>query len=1034
MPKSDFAMLAAQGQHDFNRRRRRLRRSIRGFFGGIAIIFFLLYVWQARTEIERQQENFFHLKAHQLNTMVQQIRRRLDGHFHDLLFLRETLHFDAGQSPYPDLESRKALESYQKNHRNSLAINIQDGSGNTIVWSTNRAQSPHAMVPESAFFTASDEPDWLVAEPLYAPRYGLWIVPTRIPLYDARGKPAGFLGQPIAMRDLLSEVPQPGVVVLVEHFGQPIAELDADGHWGPPDRQNISDLQRVRAPILDLPWDLEMRWRGSGWLDTLSFAQWLQLSLPFVALMILLWIFYRTAIKNADSLLGLRQFQSAALVIHHRLLRVKNLLDLYPAICDAVVQETSIHSCFLLQADSKESIVNLLAMASTDRQFVALKDLSLPVGTAGEVPQTLVGRALHRGNVQRIDRIQDCVLLASLKESLAREDLCCAIAQPIFLEGRSQAWGVLLCLLREQNQTTNAVEPFLQQVAESFGLILSLWQRRDALEQAQGMLDLLADFDPLTGAANRSRLEQAYTRFHFQVVESGEGAALAVLDIDDFHQINERFQRQTGDQILALVRERLESVLGLGDLVARLGGDEFILLFSVVGGVRGLRQKLDDVEAALGIDFALPDGKLQLAASIGVAMLAGDEEHYLDSLLRQARQALSLAKAHKADRLHSWAIAGQELETKARTLAQRLLAENALEVWYQPIIDGFDGGVRGVEALARLRDVDGRVLTPAEFLPHLKLEEIQNLSWQLLTAALQDISALEKEGWLLGLSFNIPAQSFTRYCLPCLRGVLAASPVSPERITMEILEGGDFLDQPVAAEVMAEIRGMGIHLALDDVGTAYASLQRLRDLPIDKIKVDQHFVRALPDHPEDLHFIRVLQDLAEEIGVELVVEGVETAEILDVLLTLGVAKLQGYGISRPLPFKDLRRFLEAPLRLDGVRPATLFGLFAGILSIHAVIKKTLQPLGRQLFVLESALRRDGPYDAALSRLGYTPGEPLHIAYRRYQSMLSRALAGGADSPHNRYWQDVEEALRDLQSQILAERQREIPGNGDEPAP
>ena len=222
MPKSDFAMLAAQGQHDFNRRRRRLRRSIRGFFGGIAIIFFLLYVWQARTEIERQQENFFHLKAHQLNTMVQQIRRRLDGHFHDLLFLRETLHFDAGQSPYPDLESRKALESYQKNHRNSLAINIQDGSGNTIVWSTNRAQSPHAMVQESAFFTASDEPDWLVAEPLYAPRYGLWIVPTRIPLYDARGKPAGFLGQPIAMRDLLSEVPQPGVVVLVEHFGQPM--------------------------------------------------------------------------------------------------------------------------------------------------------------------------------------------------------------------------------------------------------------------------------------------------------------------------------------------------------------------------------------------------------------------------------------------------------------------------------------------------------------------------------------------------------------------------------------------------------------------------------------------------------------------------------------------------------------------------------------------------------------------------------------------------------------------------------------------
>ncbi|WP_308389555.1 EAL domain-containing protein [Acidithiobacillus sp. AMEEHan] len=1019
-------------QHSFARRARRLRRSIRAFFLGIAIIFFLLYLWQAHTEIERQQENFFHLKTHQLNTMARQIRRRLDGHFHDLQFLRETLHFASAQSPYPDLDSRKALESYQKNHRNSLAINIQDASGNTIIWSTNRAQSPHVMVPGDAFFTASGERDWLVADPLYAPRYGLWIVPTRIPLYDVRRELVGFLGQPIAMRDLLNEVPQPGVVLLIERHGRPIAELDASGHWGPPDSQNILDLQRVRAPLPGVPWELEMCWPGSTWLDALSFGQWLQLSLPFLALIILLWIFYRIAIKAADSMLGLRQFQSAALAIHHRLLRVTSLFDLYPAVCDAIVQESSIHSCFLVQAGSNERGLTLLAMASPSADLLAGHDLPLSVAANEDIAQTLIAAALQRGSVQHIDRIQDCVLLAPLRHALDKEHLRHAIAQPIFLAGRTEPWGVLLCLQQGQNQATDAVEAFLQQVAESFGLILSLWQRRDALQHAQGMLDLLADFDPLTGAANRARLEQAYTRFQFRVVEGGEGAALAVVDVDDFHQINERFQRQTGDQILSLLRERLERALGPDDLVARLGGDEFILLFSVVGGVPGLRQKLNDVENALGLDFALPDGNLQLAASIGVATLAGDDEHFLDSLLRQARQALGLAKAHKADRLHSWAIAGQELETKARTLAQRLLAENALEVWYQPIINGLDGSVRGVEALARLRDTDGRILAPADFLPHLKLEEIQNLSWQLLTVALQDIVALEREGWLLGLSFNVPAQSFTHYCLPCLRGVLAASPVSPERITMEILESGDFLDQPVAAEVMREIRAMGIHLALDDVGTAYASLQRLRDLPIDKIKVDQHFVRALPDHPEDLHFIRVLQDLAEEIGVELLVEGVETAEILDVLLTLGVAQLQGYGISRPLPFKELRRFLETPLRLDGARPATLFGLFAGILSIHAVIKKTLQPVGRQLFVLESALRRDGPYDAALSRLGYTPGEPLHIAFRHYQSMLSRALAGGADSPHSRYWQDVEEALRELQQQILAERQREICGNGEVP--
>ncbi|WP_369573141.1 EAL domain-containing protein [Acidithiobacillus sp. IBUN Pt1247-S3] len=943
--------------------------------------------------------------------------------------MRQILHFRLGQAPFPDQASRAALESFQNHHQGSLAINIQNADGSTIVWSTNSKQSSKTIIPNSAFVTASNRRDWLVTNPIYAARYENWIIPMRLPLYDAHGKVVGFLGRPTALPQLSRFVPRAGVYIFLDHAGHPLAELDDHGQWGPPDLQASSVMEHVRVTIPGYPWDLEMRWQPASWLDALPLSAWLQISLPFLALVLLLWLLFRVSINTVDLLLGLRQFQAAALAIHHRLLRVNSSFALYPALCDAVIQESNIHSCFLLQRGDEESAITLLAAASNCAEFAALRELPPPAGTDEGAPRTLVMEALHRGSVQRSDRIQDCVMIAPLRAALARENLCCAIAQPIFLAGRAEAWGVLLCLQQARSQASDTIEKFLLQIAENFGLVLSLWQRRDALNQAQGMLDLLAEFDPLTGAANRSRLEKAFSDFHLRIGEGGASAALAVVDIDDFHRVNERLQREAGDQLLFLMRERLESALEPGDLVARLGGDEFILLVSFPGDAQSLRRKLDDVEAALGIDFALPaDASLHLEASIGVATLTGSGELFLDSLLRQAQQALSLAKAHKADRLHSWAIAGEELETKPRTLAQRLLAENALEVWYQPIVDGLDGRVLGVEALARLRDEDGRIISPAEFLPYLKLEEIQNLSWQLLARALEDISALEQDGWPLWFSFNVPAESFTRFCLPCLRGVLAGSPVSPERITMEILEGSDFLDQPSAAEVMREIRAMGIHLALDDVGTAYASLQRLRDLPIDKIKIDQHFVRALPEHPEDLHFIRILQDLAEEIGLGLVVEGVESAEILDVLLTLGIPQLQGYAVSRPVPLKGLRRFLELPLRLDGPRPATLLGLYAGILSIHAVIKKTLQPIGRQLFILESALRRDGPYDHALSRLGYTPGHPLHLAYRRYQSMLSRALAGAVESARNRYWQDVEVALRDLQKQILAERQREISGN------
>ena len=1015
--------------------RKRLRRLLRLFFLGVGLVFFLLYLWQTHTEVQRQRENSINLRTHQLNTYAQQIRQKLDRNFHDLEFLRKIIRYRPGQEPFPDAASRLALESFQKSHRGSLAVNIQDADGGTIVWSTNWSQGQKTLVSSAAFRTASNQRDWLVGNPLYARRYGNWIVPMRLPLYDASGKTVGFLGRPTALQQMLSAVSEPGVSILLERAGHPFVERNGHGQWGGAAPRTSMTTEHLRVSVPGYPWDLEMRWQRAGWFSSLPLAVWLQTTLPFLILLLLLGFLYRVASKALDYLLDLRQFQSAAIAIQHRLLRVKNRTDLYPTLCDALIQEGEVHSCFLLQRGADDNEVTLLAVASVSTEFAALRTLPPPAGREDGAPITLVTKAFHLGSLQRSANIQDCILVASLRAALRRERLCCALAQPVFLAEQRQPWGVLLCLQHWQSSEGDASEQFLLRIAESFGLVLSLWHRRDALDQAQGMLDLLADFDPLTGAANRGRLEKKYTELYARVGEGGESAALAIVDLDDFHQINHRLGRDAADRLLYLLRERLEGALAANDLVARLGGDEFILLFSFAGDEQSLRQKLIGLESALDPEFALDsDTRVPLELSIGVAVLAGTSEHFLDSLLRSAQEALRVAKIHKKDRLHAWVIAGQALETKPRNRAQRLLANSALEVWYQPIIDGLDGRILGVEALARLADEDGQILAPAAFLPYLTAEEVQNLSWQLLSQALEDVAALERDGWPIWLSFNVPAESFTRYCLPCLRGVLANCPLSPQRITMEILESGDFLDQPQAVEVMREIRAMGIHLALDDVGTAYASLQRLRDLPVDKIKVDQHFVRTLPEHPQDLHFIRILQDLAEEMGLDMVVEGVESAEILDVLLTIGVRQLQGYAISRPVPMRGLRRLLEEPFRLTGARPATLLGLYAGILSIHAVIKKTLQPLGRQLFIMESALRRDGPYDRALIRLGYGPGEPLHLAYRHYQSMLSRVLAGGIDSTRNQYWLDVECALRALQTAILAERERAIATGENNAAP
>ncbi|MGC9208145.1 EAL domain-containing protein, partial [Acidithiobacillus sp.] len=275
---------------------------------------------------------------------------------------------------------------------------------------------------------------------------------------------------------------------------------------------------------------------------------------------------------------------------------------------------------------------------------------------------------------------------------------------------------------------------------------------------------------------------------------------------------------------------------------------------------------------------------------------------------RLADQALYESKAHKSDRERSWVLFGEERKAP-RTPAQRLLDAGALEVWYQPILDNRARRVVGVEALARLRDGDGKIWSPAEFLPQLQGKDLFELSRQVLQQALIDLSVLDALGLSLWVSVNIDPHSVSDACVACLREMIVHGAVDPSRITLEILEGSDFLEQQAALEHLLALKAQGIRLALDDVGSAYASLLRMKDLPIDEIKLDQGFVRTLEERPQDLHFVAAIQDLAAGMGVDLVVEGVETEDILDAVTVLGVKFLQGYGIARPMPLAQLQEFL-----------------------------------------------------------------------------------------------------------------------------
>ncbi len=232
-------------------------------------------------------------------------------------------------------------------------------------------------------------------------------------------------------------------------------------------------------------------------------------------------------------------------------------------------------------------------------------------------------------------------------------------------------------------------------------------------------------------------------------------------------------------------------------------------------------------------------------------------------------------------------------------------------------------------------------------------------------------------------------------------------------------QGSDFLERNVALSVLQDIKEMGIRLALDDVGSAYASLLRLKELPIDEIKLDQGFVRSLGERPQDLHFVRTIQDLASELQLDLVVEGVETPDILDAMLTTGVPHLQGYAISKPLPLNSLQQFLSGYAIDNDTHPTSLLGFYAGTLKSHAAIKNMLLINPTQLDMASLADGHQCRGHSVLHRFGYGDDShlvQLHNAYHLALGAIAR------DTSDDDSWMVMEFALNEFLQALLEARE------------
>ncbi|WP_248885929.1 EAL domain-containing protein [Acidithiobacillus acidisediminis] len=525
---------------------------------------------------------------------------------------------------------------------------------------------------------------------------------------------------------------------------------------------------------------------------------------------------------------------------------------------------------------------------------------------------------------------------------------------PIFRNGK--IWGIFGIHLSQKTDFTPELRDVLKELGQSisFGL-----DHLDALQRERRLIEEIkaqAISDALTDIPNRRALDQELDRALSRANRRERLLALCIIDLDDFKPVNDTHGHDVGDLVLVTIARRLQETLRASDFIARLGGDEFVCLLEELERLDDLEVSLRHIIAAVQSPVVLDSGQeVRVGLSIGVAIHYGDDPDEGRELLRVADQALYQIKAQKTDRLQPWLIAG-EIPLLRHNAAQEMLKQGRVEAWYQPILSLREGRIVGVEALARLRDATGEIWKPDRFLPQLQKEELSTLTRLVLEQAIRDLRSLDDQGLKLWASVNVDPSSVSEFCITCVKERVLDGTIDPRRITLEILEGSDFQEQQEALAHLQKLKEIGVRLALDDIGSAYSSLLRIKDLPIDEIKLDQKLVRTLEDRPEDLPFVRSIQVLAQGIGVDFVVEGVETPAILRVLWELGVNLVQGYAIAKPMPLEQLRAFLQHPMELPRENPSTLLGLYVAVLLHKDMVTSAIRlyPGLLNLLTLEDA--------------------------------------------------------------------------------
>jgi diguanylate cyclase (GGDEF)-like protein len=447
-------------------------------------------------------------------------------------------------------------------------------------------------------------------------------------------------------------------------------------------------------------------------------------------------------------------------------------------------------------------------------------------------------------------------------------------------------------------------------VANGHDLLNLITQRK------QAELFYLAHYDHLTGVPNRTLLGDRIKQACLDAERKGNMVALLFIDVDRFKTINDSLGHSFGDAVLHDLVMRLKASARKSDTVARIGGDEFVILMDNLAIPEDADIVAGRVLDAMRIPMELLGHSLVVTVSIGIAIFPRDDTD-VSRLLAKADAAMYLAKEAGRDGFRVYA-EGNALYDPSRLSLQnelRQAIENGeLRLYFQPQVHIATRQICGVEALVRWPHPVRGMVSPSEFIPLAEESGlILKLGEWVLREACRQLNEWEAKGYTdMRMSINVSAVQFHQASfVEQLRSIVEESGVNPHNIELELTESVLMHNVGDVIETLTCVRALGVSLAIDDFGTGYSSLNYLRRFPINRLKIDQSFVRDIEHTPTNETIIKAIIALAASLSLDIVAEGIEKDSEQTVLEGLGCSEGQGYLFSRPLPALEITNLIEA---------------------------------------------------------------------------------------------------------------------------